>query len=159
MRVLVLWIVRSSLEIEPRSIWSLGNQKELTLPILICSKRGWKKAFCASCFLFWCFTRAGFFFFWQGFWTGRQSDFVKYLRQKKNAFFFLSTCPEDRWSSALTPKKNMRAFMLQKGGWASPKFFFHSYWNCSKTFFLSHARIFLLRNNFFWFCWWGYKNI
>ena len=149
MRVLVLWIVRSSLEIEPRSIWSLGNQKELTLPILIFSKRGWKKAFCASCFLFWCFTRAGFFFFWQGFRTVRQSDFVKYLRQKKNAFFFLSKCPGDRLSSSLTAKKNMRAFMLQKGGWTSLKFFFSPTLKFYENLFLSHGRIFLSRKKFF----------
>ena len=41
--------------------------------------------------------------------------------------------------------------MLQKGGWASLKFFFHPHWNFSKTFFSLMAEYSCRERSFFCF--------
>ena len=115
-------------------------------------KKGAKKSILGLMFLFWCFTRAGFFFFWQGFRTVRQSDFVKYLRQKKNAFFFLSKCPGDRLSSSLTAKKKYESIYASKG-WLdqSQVFFFTHIEILRKPFSLTWQNILVEKEVFFCF--------
>ena len=141
-------IVRVFSEIEPRSILALGNKAELTLPIPICAKRGWKKAYRASSFSFLCWTRAGFFFFWQGFRPGRQSAFVGYLSQKKMLFFSFEG---SRGSSVLCldTKKNYEGIYASKGRLDLYQVFFSPKLNFFEKFFLSDGRIFFSRKKFF----------